>query len=293
MAPGCFRLRRRQQVCFQDSAGVERQAADGHFRQTVLEADHLALLGDAQAAFQASRRLRQQRCVCRRAATANRATASVEQGQFNTGFLTGFDQCVLRLILRPGCRHHARIFRRVGIANHHHLFALNKAAVPVDIQQLGHDVVGVVQVVEGLKQRGDRQGVVDSRFFQQKVNAQHVGRGLRHGDHIGGHRSFRCVHDRFTGVEHFAGFVAWLPVARQQRALRVQLADQEGLFVGFGPAFIVADAEIAGQFAQRFGMTGTFLTYVDTHQRHAETLHAAQGVEQFAVSDDAHPAGLQ
>ena len=204
MAPGCFRLRRRQQVCFQDRAGVERQAADGHFRQTVLEADHLALLGDAQAAFEASRRLRQQRCVCRRAATANRATASVEQGQLNTGFLAGFDQCVLRLILRPGCRHHARIFRGVGIANHHHLFALNKAAVPVDIQQLGHDVVG-----------------------------------------------------------------------------------------GFGPAFIVADAEIAGQLAQRFGMTGTFLTYVDTHQRHAKTLHAAQGVEQFAVSDDAHPAGLQ
>lgn len=83
-----------------DRAGVERQAADGHFRQTVLEADHLALLGDAQAAFEASRRLRQQRCVCRRAATANRATASVEQGQLNTSFLAGFDQCVLRLILR-------------------------------------------------------------------------------------------------------------------------------------------------------------------------------------------------
>ena len=217
----------------------------------------------------------------------------MEQGQLDTGFLAGFDQCVLRLILRPGCRHYARIFCGVGIADHHHLFALNKAAIPVDVQQLAHHVVGVVQVVEGLKQRGDRQGVVDSRFFQQEVNAQHVGWGFRHGDHIGGDRSFRCVHDRFTGVEHFAGIVAWLPVARQQRALGVQLADQERLFVGFGPAFIVADAEVAGQLAQRFGMTGTFLTNVDTYQRHAETLHATQGVEQFAVGNDAHPAGLQ
>ncbi|VAL65508.1 Uncharacterised protein [Enterobacter kobei] len=217
----------------------------------------------------------------------------MEQRQLNTGFLAGFNQCILRLILRPGCRHHARIFGGVGIANHHHLLALNKAAIPVDVQQLGHHVVGVVQVIEGFKQRRHRQGIVDARFFQKQMNGQHVGRGLRHGDHIGGHRSFRCVHDRFTGVEHLAGFVAWLPVARQQRALGVQFADQECLFVGFGPAFIVADAEIAGQFTQRFGMAGTFLTYVDTHQRHAETFHAAQGVEQFAVSDNAHPAGLE
>ncbi len=125
------------------------------------------------------------------------------------------------------------------------------------------------------------------------MNAQHVGRGLRHGDHIGGHRSFRGIHDRFTGVEHFAGVIAWLPIARQQRALGVQLADQERLFVGFGPAFIVANAEITGQLAQRFGMTGAFLTDVDTHQRHAETLHAAQSVEQFAIGNDAHPAGLK
>ncbi|SAI58689.1 Uncharacterised protein [Enterobacter bugandensis] len=217
----------------------------------------------------------------------------MEQGQLDTGFLAGFDQRILSLILRPGRRHHARIFRGVGIANHHHLLALNKAAIPVDVKQLGHDVVGVVQVVEGLKQRGDWQGVVDARFFQQKMNAQHVGRGFRHGDHVCGYRSFRRIDDRFTGVEHLAGVVAWLPVARQQRALGVQFADQERLLVGFGPAFIVADAEIAGQLAQRFGMTGTFLTHVDTHQRYAETLHAAQGIEQFAVGDDAHPAGLE
>ena len=75
----------------------------------------------------------------------------MEQGQLDTGFLTGFDQCILCLILRPGGCHHPRIFRGVGIADHHHLFALNKAAIPVDVQQLGHHVVSVVQVVESLK----------------------------------------------------------------------------------------------------------------------------------------------
>ncbi|MNS37637.1 hypothetical protein D3C86_1730060 [compost metagenome] len=99
-------------------------------------------------------------------AAANRAAATVEQGQFDTRFFAGFDQCVLRLILRPGGRHHARVFCGIGIANHHHLFALNKAAIPVDIQQLGHHVVSVIQVVEGFKQRGNRQRKADTRFFQ-------------------------------------------------------------------------------------------------------------------------------
>ena len=40
-------------------------------------------------------------------------------------------------------------------------------------------------------------------------------------------------------------------------------------------------------------MAGTFLTDIDTHQRYAERFHPAQGIEQFAVGDDAHSAGLQ
>ncbi|MPN22615.1 hypothetical protein SDC9_169998 [bioreactor metagenome] len=39
-------------------------------------------------------------------------------------------------------------------------------------------------------------------------------------------------------------------------------------------------------------MTGAFLTNINTHQRHAETLHAPKGVEQFAIGDDAHTTGL-
>lgn len=58
------------------------------------------MLGNAQAAFQASRRLREQRGVGRRAAAADRAAATVEQRQFNTGFFAGFDQRVLRTVLR-------------------------------------------------------------------------------------------------------------------------------------------------------------------------------------------------
>ncbi|CNT83769.1 Uncharacterised protein [Salmonella enterica subsp. enterica serovar Bovismorbificans] len=36
-----------------------------------------------------------------RAATANRSAAAVEEGKLDASFFTGFDQGVLRLILRP------------------------------------------------------------------------------------------------------------------------------------------------------------------------------------------------
>ena len=87
----------------------------------------------------------------RRAAATNGSAATVEQRQFDTGFFAGFDQRVLSLVLRPGRCHHARVFCGIRVANHDHLFALDKAAVPVDIQKLGHDVIGIVEVVQRFK----------------------------------------------------------------------------------------------------------------------------------------------
>ena len=171
--------------------------------------------------------------MSRCAAAADRTAAPVEQRQLNAGFLTGFDQRILRLVLRPRGGHYARIFSRVRVANHDHLFALNKAAVPVDIQQLCHHVIGVVQVVQRFKQRGNRQRERDTRFFQQKVYGKYIGRSFRHRDNVGRNRTLRGINNRFAGVEHFAGVVAWFPAARQQRAFRIQFTDQEGLFVGF------------------------------------------------------------
>ncbi len=118
--------------------------------------------------------------MCGRAAATDAAAASVEQRQGNAGFLAGFDQRVLRLILRPAGGHHAGVFRRVGVADHHHLLALNKAAIPVDIQQLAHYVVSVVEVVKGFKQRRHWHREGDARLFQQQMHRQHVGRRLRH-----------------------------------------------------------------------------------------------------------------
>ena len=168
-----------------------------------------------------------------RAAAADGTAASVEQRQFDTGFLTGFDQRVLRLVLRPGGGHHASIFGGVRIANHDHLLALDKAAVPVDIQQLSHDIVGVVQVVQRFEQRGHRQSKTNPGLFQQQMNRQHVGRRFGHRDHVGGDRSARRLGDHFAGIEDFARLFAWLPLTRQQRTFGVQFADQESLFVGF------------------------------------------------------------
>ncbi len=231
--PLFFRFRRRQQVRFQDRAGVERQAGDGDFRQAIFKADHLALFSHAQAAFQAARRLREQRRVCGRAAATDAAAASVEQRQSDAGFLAGFDQRVLRLILRPAGGHHAGVFRRVGVTDHHHLLALNKAAIPVDAQQLTHDVVSVVEVVEGFKQRRHRHREGDARLFQQQMYSQHVGRRLGHRDYVGGDGALRCFGSDAAGFQHFARFVARLPVARQQRTFGVQLAHQKGLFIRF------------------------------------------------------------
>ncbi len=54
-----------------------------------------------QAALQAARRLRQQRRMRRCAAAADGAAAPMEQRQRHAGFFTGFDQGVLRTVLRP------------------------------------------------------------------------------------------------------------------------------------------------------------------------------------------------
>ncbi len=82
-------------------------------------------------------------------------------------------------------------------------------------------------------------------------------------------------------------------MARQQRTLGVKLAHQEGLLIRFRPAFIVAEAEIAGHFGDRFSMARALLTQIDAHQRHAEALHAAQRIQQLTIGDNAHVALLQ
>ena len=124
------------------------------------------------------------------------------------------------------------------------------------------------------------------------MHGQHIRRRFRHRDNIGGNGAIRGFGNDLTGVEHFTGVIARLPVTRQERTLGIQFADQESLFICFRPVFIVANAQITSQFAQGFSMTGAFLTNINTHQRYAETLHAAQGVEQFAIGDDAHTTGL-
>ena len=125
------------------------------------------------------------------------------------------------------------------------------------------------------------------------MHGQHIRRSFRHRDNIGGNGAIWGFGNDPTGVEHFTGVVARFPVTRQERTLGIQFADQESLFIRFRPVFVVANAQITGQFAQGFSMTGAFLTNINTHQRYTETLHAPKGVEQFAIGDNAHATGLQ
>ena len=49
----------------------------------------------------------------------------------------------------------------------------DKAAVPVDILQLGHDVVGAVEVIHVSNSGAHRQSKANPGFLQQEMNRQH------------------------------------------------------------------------------------------------------------------------
>ena len=85
----------------------------------ILAGDDLALLGDAQAARDASRRLREDRLVARPAAAADRAAAAVEQAQLHAVRRRRVDQRALGAIERPVRRQVAAVLVAVGIAEHH------------------------------------------------------------------------------------------------------------------------------------------------------------------------------
>ncbi len=292
-APALFRLGRRQQVPLQHGAGVEVQALDGHLRQAELEADHLSLFGDPQAAAQGSRGLGEDRLMGGGAATADGTATAMEQGEADVVGFSQRHQGFHGGVLGPASGHHARILGGVGVADHHVLTALDVTAIPVHRQQAFHHGGARHQVFLGLEQRGNRHAELAASFLQQQLDRQDIGRGTGHGDDVDAERIGVVLGDNATGVDGLAGLGTGIPVARDEGAAGVQLAQQEGLLVLFAPLGVVAHTQIAGQLGEDLAVTLAILTDVQLDQVDAEAGQLAQHVQQHAVGDIAHAAGVQ
>ena len=88
-------------------------------RVGVVGGDHLALLGQLEAAVDRARGLGEDRPVRRSATPADRAAAAVEQGQLESVPAGRLDQRCLRPVEQPVRRQEARLLVRVGVAEHH------------------------------------------------------------------------------------------------------------------------------------------------------------------------------
>ena len=93
--------------------GVQGQTLHRQPRQTKFKADHLALLGNPEAAVHRARRLGQNRPIRRTTAPAYGAAAAMKQSQMHSIPIGHFGQLLLGLVLGPGRHQLAGILRGV------------------------------------------------------------------------------------------------------------------------------------------------------------------------------------
>ena len=231
--PAVFGLWWRGQGSFDNRRGVERQALNRQPRQTELEADHFALLGNPETAVYRARRLGQYRPVGRSAATANGTATAVEQGQMHAILAGNVGKFLLGLVLGPGCHQLAGILGGIRIADHHFLPALAILPIPLNLVQRRHAVWSTTQVIQGLKQGHDPHRKLHSGFPEQQNHAQYI-RGLAgHGDNIGPEGFRRLLRHHFTGCQHLADRFGGLPSSGDQWAPALKFLHQECLALLF------------------------------------------------------------
>ena len=134
---------------------IERGALVGIFVR-----DHLALLGDAEAAADRAGGLGGDGAAGRRAAAGDRAAAAMEEGDRDALLGADLGQLRLRLGKLPVGGDEAAILVRVRIADHHllHLaLPMRGAADQRHRQRLAHDRGRGAEIVDGLEQRHDGQ----------------------------------------------------------------------------------------------------------------------------------------
>ena len=116
---------------------------------------------------------------------------------------------------------------------------------------------------------------------------------MRHGNHIGAQRSGRRLGDHRAGSQHFGGIGRRVIVGRQQWAAVAQLLLKPFQPTLLVPLLVVAQAQIVGDLGQRSGMASGILADIQAHQEQAEHGKPTQAIEQGAVGDHAHAAGMQ
>ena len=288
-----FRRPGGQQGGFQGGGHILRQVEHGHCRATVFEADHLTLLGDANAPGHRTRRLGQQRHAGGRATPGDGTTPAMEQGQWNLVLGKQSGEFFLGAVLGPGGTEKARILGGVGIADHHFLAPGHSLAIERHRQQGRHGVLGVVQVIQGFKQRHHAHGFADPGDLLQQHHRQHIRGGPGHGDHIGAQPFTALLGNHPAGGQHFchlvAAFLTAVKTVINQRATGLQFLYQEGLLALLRPVRVAAQLQIAGHRIHRITMTGGFLANIQTEQGNAEAVEPAQGVFQVAIGDIAQP----
>ncbi len=157
----------------------------------ILAGDDLALLGDAQPAGDAARRLREDGVEARAAAAADGAATAVEQAQLRAVRAEGLDQQHLAAVELPVGAEVAAVLVAVRVAEHHLLpVAAPGDHLPVDRhrERRAHDVAAAREVVDGLEQRddvdGQRRAAQQPDLLQQHGDLEQVGGRLAFGDHV-------------------------------------------------------------------------------------------------------------
>ena len=162
-------------------------------RVRVLDADHLALLGDPDLRLHGAARLREDGLVGGAAAAAHRAAAAVEQPQPHAVALERRDERDLRLEQLPARGQVPAVLVAVAVAQHHLLRGIARgehARVQRDRQQLVHRARGIAQVGDRLEQRHDVAGevrvdrAVKAHLAQQQHHLQDVGDAVALRDHV-------------------------------------------------------------------------------------------------------------
>lgn len=159
----------------------------------VLVRDHFALLGAAVPAADGAGRQGRDRAARGRAAPADRATSTVEEGNLHAELLAQPCHRGLRLRELPVRREVAAVLVRIGVPDHHFLDVAVRTQAALHQrhrEQLLQDRGRAAQVRDGLQQRHHRQRaalgrqrvVEQARVLGEQVDAQHVGRAMGHAE---------------------------------------------------------------------------------------------------------------
>ena len=117
--------------------------------------------------------------IRRAAASSDAAAAAVEERHGDAVPPAGGDDGFLRLVQLPAGGQPPDVLRRVRVADHHFLAAVDPRGDTLDCQQAIEHGRRPLQVGRGFEQRDDAQRTGDARILLQQLDGEDVGRLLR------------------------------------------------------------------------------------------------------------------